>query len=274
MNAFPKMAFLTSFNFDRPRNNETKDIAMVAGVLVLLLALFLYLVSGVASLTDAEHKEGAYRIVALWAMAYCVAGFLIGFLFGIPKVLQATETGSARGPTPVNPQYRVNTNLEQISDWLTKIIVGLGLVQLRTIPKNLYDAATWMARSFMPPNGDLAQAASFSTSIIVLFSVTGFVAGYLFTRLFIAGAFRRADTQTTEKVSASGISDDEAKSKLARFWKPDGKKADPANEKRLLDWMSKSGLITPDRKISITLFINTPEYAQPRLQAVEDLGVE
>jgi hypothetical protein len=112
----------------------------------------------------------------------------------------------------------------------------------------------------------------FSTSIIVLFSVTGFVAGYLFTRLFIAGAFRRADTQTTEKVSTSGISDDEAKSKLAKFWKPDGRKADPEHEKRLLDWMTKSGLITPDRKISITLFINTPEYAQQRLQAVEDLG--
>lgn len=121
--------------------NETKDIAMVAGVLVLLLALFLYLVSGVASLVDAAHKGSAYRIVALWAMAYCVGGFLIGFLFGIPKVLQANETVAARA----NPQYRVNKNLEQISDWLTKIIVGLGLVQLRSVPRNLYDAATWMA---------------------------------------------------------------------------------------------------------------------------------
>jgi hypothetical protein len=43
---------------------------------------------------------------------------------------------------------RVNTNLEQISDWLTKIIVGLGLVQLRSVPDYLYKASVWMAQSF------------------------------------------------------------------------------------------------------------------------------
>ncbi len=184
---------------DRLRRNETNDIAMVAGVLVLLLALFLYLVSGVESLSDAAHQYCAFRIVALWAMAYASAGFLIGFLFGIPKVLQASDSGAGKAGSAASTQYRVNTNLEQISDWLTKIIVGLGLVQLRSIPRNLYEASIWMARSFMPANGDLARAASFSTSVIILFSVTGFVTGYLFTRLFIAGAFRRADTETTER---------------------------------------------------------------------------
>ena len=84
-------------------------------------------------------------------------GGFVGFLFGIPRVLQDGQSGSA-GPHPgVRPEaptnlrlpsgasasspsagsgfrINVNTNLEQISDWLTKIIVGLGLVELRNMP--------------------------------------------------------------------------------------------------------------------------------------------
>jgi hypothetical protein len=269
------MALSSSIQIEPLKRTETADIVKIAGVLILLLAGALYLVTGVASLSDADHRESAYRIAALWAMAYCAGGFLVGFLFGIPRVLQANDTKSADKEKSARPGYaqRVNTNLEQISDWLTKIIVGLGLVQLRKIPQNLYDAATWMARSFTPPDGNIAQAASFSTSIIILFSVTGFVGGYLVTRLFIAGAFRRADTETTETVTGSGISDDQAKQKLMKFWKPDGK-TNPEHEKLLVEWMTKHGLITQDKTISIGLFINARDYAQQRAQAVQDLPVE
>jgi hypothetical protein len=268
------MALSTSIQIEPV--DKTGDIVKIAGVLVLLLAGALYLVTGVGALSDAEHTGSAYRIAALWAMAYCAGGFLVGFLFGIPRVLQASDMSPSGKEKASRAGYaqQVNTNLEQISDWLTKIIVGLGLVQLRQIPQNLYDAATWMARSFMRRDANISQAASFSTSIIILFSVAGFIGGYLVTRLFIAGAFRRADTETTETVSASGISDDAAKQKLAEFWKPDGKKANPDHEKALLDWMTKHGIITEDRKISVGLFINTPQYAEQRAQAVRDLPVE
>jgi hypothetical protein len=270
------MPLSSSIQIEPVKNTTTADIAKIAGVLVLLLAGALFLVTGVASLNDAEHTQSAYRIAALWAMAYFAGGFLVGFLFGIPRVLHGSDTASAGKEKSTQSGYaqRVNTNLEQISDWLTKIIVGLGLVQLRKIPQNLYDAATWTARSFTPANSNIAQAASFSTGIIILFSVTGFVGGYLVTRLFIAGAFRRADTETTETVSASGVSDDDAKKRLAKFWKPDGKKVNPDNEKLLLDWMAKHGLITEERKISISLFINAPQFGQQRAQAVADLSIE
>jgi len=58
------------------------------------------------------------------ALACLSAGFLAGFLFGIPKVLQGDRTAAtktSKGRTPY--RQRVNTNLEEISDWLTKIIV-------------------------------------------------------------------------------------------------------------------------------------------------------
>jgi hypothetical protein len=268
------MAAANSLPADQLKRPEVRDIAKTIGALLILLAGALYLISGVKNFADTQHKGTAYEIAALWAMAYCVAGFLVGFLFGIPRVLQGSESASASKEKSTSTGYaqRVNTNLEQISDWLTKIIVGLGLVQLRSVPRNLYDAATWMARSFSISDPNLAQAAaSFATGIIVLFSVTGFVGGYLVTRLFIAGAFRRADTETTQKENASGISDDEAKKKLAQFWKPDDKEPNPDNEKQLLEWMSKEGINTPERKISIGLFINTPKYKAQRVQAVQDL---
>src|SRR4051812_34381069 len=53
----------------------------------------------------------------LLAGASLASGVGIGFLFGIPKSRQRIPDQSGR------PLYDPNTNLEDISDWLTKIIV-------------------------------------------------------------------------------------------------------------------------------------------------------
>src|SRR6266508_6277591 len=66
-------------------------------------------------------------VAALVAGGAFVAGGLLGFLFGIPRSLAGPE-GSVDGAA-AGGAYRPNTNLEQISDWLTKILVGVGLVQ-------------------------------------------------------------------------------------------------------------------------------------------------
>ena len=58
------------------------------------------------------------------AGAAAVVGGVVGFLFGIPL------TSKQRAAAANDSQYEPNTNLEQVSDWLTKIIVGVGLVQL------------------------------------------------------------------------------------------------------------------------------------------------
>jgi hypothetical protein len=66
--------------------------------------------------------------LALSAAAF-LAGAIPGFVFGIPHMVQ----GSASSTSDVH--YQSNTNLEQVSDWLTKIIVGVGLVQIgRVVP--------------------------------------------------------------------------------------------------------------------------------------------
>src|SRR5215472_3991331 len=56
--------------------------------------------------------------IAIGSSAYLTGG-IVGFLFGVPRAVQ----GSARSKGIT--QYQANTNLEQVSDWLTKIIVGI-----------------------------------------------------------------------------------------------------------------------------------------------------
>src|SRR5215212_11890898 len=59
-------------------------------------------------------------------------GGLLGFLFGIPRTLQqegsswsavGSDGDSNDEKRSPDTDYRPNTNLEQISDWLTKILV-------------------------------------------------------------------------------------------------------------------------------------------------------
>lgn len=84
---------------------------------------------------------------------------------------------------------RVNTNLEQISDWLTKILVGVGLVQLGSI----IDSVSRLADYVGAPLGDAAAGPAFALSVLVYFFVVGFLLAYLWTRLNLTGAFARAE---------------------------------------------------------------------------------
>jgi len=84
-----------------------------------------------------------FRIIGgllLFAFAAVAAGAATGFLFGIPRTLQ--------GNTPTeSTSYQVNTNLEQISYWLTKIIVGLGLIKLKTIPDRVMEMNRYVSET-------------------------------------------------------------------------------------------------------------------------------
>lgn len=129
----------------------------------------------------------------MWALATLAVGTATGFLFGIPRVLQG---GGESGGEPEEGEsrerrlrYRVNTNLEQISDWLTKIIVGIGLVQLGEIPARFDATARFFAEGLAP----VENAVAIAGATLAYFLVIGFLVGYLSTRLYVAGAISRAD---------------------------------------------------------------------------------
>ena len=154
--------------------------AVVIGLLLVMLqALFTNLFVAGAAL--------------LFAMACLAGGGLLGFLFGIPRSHQ-TEPAEPKPDADANTEsrengYRANTNLEQISDWLTKILVGVGLTQLGDIPTKIGEIGTFFGPIISPdPNANVLTAA-----IFVLFTICGFLFGFLWTRLFLGRQFARAD---------------------------------------------------------------------------------
>lgn len=143
------------------------------------------LLSSVLVLLAAAAQEVNPAITLLWALAFFGVGAVLGFLFGVPRVLQSDDDGT--GPKK-GYQQRVNTSLEQVSDWLTKGLIGVGLVELKQLPEFVSNAGAYVAKSFTRPPPD-----AFCTAIVVVFLIQGFLIAYLFTRLQLSMLFRVAD---------------------------------------------------------------------------------
>ncbi|MEN2473129.1 hypothetical protein [Burkholderia sp. GS2Y] len=78
-----------------------------------------------------------------------------------------------------------NTNLEQISDWLTKVLVGVGLTQVGKLPHfmNILESKLTPALSPLPNGGIIG------ISICVAFGVGGFVWAYFESRTSLMHVF-------------------------------------------------------------------------------------
>lgn len=199
-----------------------EDMRVVTGFVGVIALLGLSLLVGFAIVTTAWE----FFASALWAVALLAAGMFVGFLFGIPKVLQketvdppppSTDAATGHASTAPAPgsstqagyAQRVNTNLEEISDWLTKIIVGIGLVELKEIPAKLESLAGSVGRTL----GVEEAHTSVGLAVVLFFLSMGFLYGYLMTRLYLQGAFSRAEgglgqvqrdlEETTQKADAA-----------------------------------------------------------------------
>lgn len=155
--------------------------------------LFLILMGGVFV---GWQQATSWRLTLLLAAACLSLGCLMGFLFGIPKILQGV-------PTPgTTSQYMPNTSLEEISDWLTKIIVGLGLVELKSIPSRVQQASEYIATKIASSPEQVGAATSLASSILIYFPIVGFIGSYLITRMYLANEIRNADAKLNEPSDA------------------------------------------------------------------------
>ena len=161
-------------------------------------------------------------VAVLWALASTAAMAVVGFLFGIPKTSQVgapgrivppAKSGSGTGlvtPTPTpdtgdkRTRHFVNTNLEDISDWLTKAMVGVAVVEWRPILDAIDRGATTLAAGITvgtgsgnPPDG-AALAAAYAT--MIYFGAAGFIFGYNYTRLFLTEVYRLADRSIEDRL--------------------------------------------------------------------------
>jgi hypothetical protein len=138
-----------------------------------------------------EKYETVIAGALFLAGASMLIGVLLGFVFGIPRSLQQDGDGKPVEPGSAPARYRENTNLEQISDWLTKILIGISLTQFTQILDLIGKYATAFGPLFHATNG-----AAIAASIIVYFVVGGFLFGYLWTRIFMAGELQKAQAVT------------------------------------------------------------------------------
>jgi len=143
----------------------------------------------------ADGSLSVLMVAAAVGAATFGMGALIGFLFGIPRSL-TSETAPIEPPatTAIDPtaaQYRPNTNLEQVSDWLTKILIGVGLAQAGDIVRGFKD----LVDGLKPALGDNNAAHAFAGAEVVYFFVAGFLCSYLFTRLRLQRELENAQTR-------------------------------------------------------------------------------
>lgn len=166
-----------------------------------LIAMGLGLVSTilVASSRCGESETACNRlqtvgVALLVALAAVASGALLGFLFGIPRAGAGDATSASKTFEWQRRPYAPNTNLEQISDWLTKIVVALGLAQLTRIPSEYESLANYVSRAF----GEQQVPPSLAAVMLAYYAILGFLVTYLWTRLFLSGEFNRVDGQAQD----------------------------------------------------------------------------
>lgn len=185
---------------DLPQSERA--LSVLAGSLAVgCVIVFLY----AAQASTGGQFAAIVGVALVVACSALLAGGLLGFLFGIPRTIQqearpVAQPNGKPGEVPKEQRqeitYGVNTNLEQISDWLTKILVGVGLTQIATIPATLKEYAAFVGPGF----GNYANSGVFSIALLLFFLVDGFLISYLWTRLYFASALRQAEDANRLKV--------------------------------------------------------------------------
>jgi hypothetical protein len=194
-----------------------RDFALALIVVVVaLVVLFALACTALGWAQSCNWNEFLKVTVAAGSISLACGGIgaLLGFLFGLPRSLPVTsdQNHGLHG-------YLDNTNLLDVSDWLTKIIVGLSLVQIGKLPW----AVGQLGRTLAPalgyaPDGRYAcPTAATSEAAISAIAVTmcltalvfAFMIGYLWARVTFTRLLRDSDmTESTTAGQTSAAADD------------------------------------------------------------------
>jgi hypothetical protein len=139
----------------------------------------LAVVALLAYAAEASEFFSVFGTGLMVAAAATLVGTTVGFLFGLPRMVERPDSTGIMA---------TNSNLDQVSDWLTKILVALGLVQLGRFA----DGLQGLAESLAPGLGDRADSEIFALGLIVYCLADGFLLGYLWTRLELSPRLKAA----------------------------------------------------------------------------------
>ena len=117
-------------------------------------------------LDELVEKKYVYSHGIVTSIGALAIGCFFGFIFGLPK-----STG----------KEKPHTNLEEISDWLTKILLGASLTQIGNVPDGLMNIAEAVAEPWAVHS--IVNFKWFIVTILLYATVTGFFMGYVYTRM-------------------------------------------------------------------------------------------
>jgi hypothetical protein len=168
------------------------------------MGIFAILIACLGMAQDFKTFASFFGGDVMVAAAAGAVGALFGFIFGIPRTMDpasraAVAAAAAQtGPTATtNAVLAANTNLERVSDWLTTLLIGATLVQIRDIPG-------WMTRLAEYLGKDGITNPKIIPFIAVYFFGLAFLGVYLITRLYLTSAL----TQTLGLlVGGGGVTD-------------------------------------------------------------------
>lgn len=170
-----------------------KDVTKVIALLWTLVGIGLLSLLVPASVKwVAGDSKGGWLVIGtglFLAGATTLAGSVVGFLFGVPrKNLEKEGHDSAENEDRKPLLYQPNTNLELISDWLTKMIVGVSLVEIHKIIHFFELIGQFCGSAFaISPAGEVI-----AISICVHYLIIGFIQGFLLAYLWLPAAFARS----------------------------------------------------------------------------------
>jgi uncharacterized membrane protein (DUF485 family) len=168
------------------KEKSTVKEAETTILLTLYMGLFLGMVPVIGfPITIPEMGGKILFIGIILGIAAFLSSFFIGTLFGMPKRNNEKES-----------DYSLNNSLVEISDWLTKIIVGLGLVNLKEIPDYLISLGEYV-RTSSKYDGQLINI--YSIGIVIYFGFLGLYIGYNYMRLVLSNKYKYADDNLIRK---------------------------------------------------------------------------
>jgi hypothetical protein len=190
------------------RNEHAIVLVVVGGIATAATVVFMF----IAQFGGWIAATGVGGLIVLVGIS--IGGFL-GFLFSVPRILSkdspqpvppvAAGNGSTATAAPSAAVAAIrrerllssNTNLERISEWLTTMLVGVGLTQIGSIDLAFGQFSDFLeskAQVFtvdgQPDAGVLPAIGPF---LLVCGLVSGFIFFYLYTRIYLSPLFQRVE---------------------------------------------------------------------------------
>lgn len=199
-----KNALREAWDIIKEPSNKSSQVALAIATIVVscCIGAIAVLVYGFAVRGNGFWNGLAGAFSALLAsVGSFSAGGMLGLLFGSPT-WGGSEPGKG-GSLGVRP----NTSLERIADWLTTMIVGLSLVNLRTIRDEAVELSVWINRSITATE---TTNGTPGVAIALGFGFAGFMLVYLWAMRFLPNELRDSYDQWKGRA-------ENAETALARF---------------------------------------------------------